>query len=574
MNTWNKEKVRKKRTGDQKFAIVATEFHMERRESYYKVRFRDLDGQKQTILIGRELFTTPSKVIAELLRANADLPDDATIAAELVKQAVATRSQRTRRITIRTGWHDTSSFVYPGKTFGPLDGKLKREATSAIDPALGLQRGSSRGWREGLTNPFRHSDYLIFAAGVAFSGPLFDLAGEQEAVVFHYQPQNPAPENKEFKTKSSSGKTLAERLAISTIGRSKKTDLISFAVTHRGLEDYCFSHSNLIGALDEEGRALSGTGKHINPSQLPYQVTSGRGTYRSQKAIRDPDLQNLTWLLPFISSGEKPLDDPKNKSARTEGAQVRMAPIPVPAGADGGIFNRLEGSCDAIVEKAHLLFREAEVTLAENYGVAMPAYLQELVPHRSTLAPRVRRIMEKFAKKVGADSDPWERQFAEKFGIVLAGAIFASEFGVAPWTKARAWSAVRTIYRRSHAALASVSETTNACVGKIRKAITAGRFPRLDKGQSMKPEDAGRALGVTRKLATHGPTLLITLARLKGLIRPRANSGAVLADLAKRGILIQSPEGKSTRETMIRGLDGSRRRRYVALKLSALMQAS
>ena len=90
----------------------------------------------------------------------------------------------------------------------------------------------------------------------------------------------------------------------------------------------------------------------------------------------------------------------------------------------------------------------------------------------------------------------------------------------------------------------------------------------------MKPEDAGRALGVTRKLATHGPTLLITLARLKGLIRPRANSGAVLADLAKRGILIQSPEGKSTRETMIRGLDGSRRRRYVALKLSALMQAS
>ena len=27
-----------------------------------------------------------------------------------------------------------------------------------------------------------------------------------------------------------------------------------------------------------------------------------------------------------------------------------------------------------IVEKAHLLFREVEVTLAENYGVAMPAH--------------------------------------------------------------------------------------------------------------------------------------------------------------------------------------------------------
>ena len=247
-------------------------------------------------------------------------------------------------------------------------------------------------------------------------------------------------------------------MAISAIGRARKTDLISFAVTHRGFEDYCFSHNHLIGVLDEEGRALSGTGKHINPSQLPYQVTSGRGTFRSQKAIRDPDLQNHTWLVPFISSGERPLDDPKNKSARTEGAQVRMAPIPVPAGAEGGIFNRLEGSCDKIVEKAHLLFREVEETLAENYGVAMPAYLQELVPNRSSLAPRVRRIMDKFVKRVGADSDPWERRFAEKFGIVLAGAIFASEFEVAPWTKGRAWSAVRAIYRRSRAALASAAK--------------------------------------------------------------------------------------------------------------------
>ena len=342
MHTSKKATAKKMLTGNQKLAIVATEFHVERRQSYYKVRFRDLDGQKQTIAIGRELFTTPSKVVAELLRANADLPDNPNAAVELVKQAVATRSERSRRITNRTGLRDTS-FVYPGQTFGPLDGKLKLEDTSAIDPALGLKRGSLQAWREGLTNSFRHSDYLIFAASVAFSGPLFELAGEQEGVVFHFQPQNSAPDNNGSKTKSSSGKTLAARVAISTIGRARKSDLISFAVTDRGLEDYCFSHSNLIGVLDEEGRALSGTGKHIKPSQLPYQLTSGRGTYRSQKAVRDPDLQNLTWLLPFISTGEKPLDDPKNKSARMEGAQVRMAPIPVPAGAYGGIFNRLEG---------------------------------------------------------------------------------------------------------------------------------------------------------------------------------------------------------------------------------------
>ena len=99
MHTWNKVAARKKPTGNHKLAIVATEFHIERRESYYKLRYYDLDGQKKTILIGRELFTTPSKVVAELLKANADLPDDPKTAVELVKQAVATRSERSRRVT-------------------------------------------------------------------------------------------------------------------------------------------------------------------------------------------------------------------------------------------------------------------------------------------------------------------------------------------------------------------------------------------------------------------------------------------------------------------------------------------
>ena len=73
MHISNRATLKKKPTSNQTIAIVATEFHIERRESYYKVRFRDLDGQKQTIAIGRELFTTPSKVVAELLKANADL---------------------------------------------------------------------------------------------------------------------------------------------------------------------------------------------------------------------------------------------------------------------------------------------------------------------------------------------------------------------------------------------------------------------------------------------------------------------------------------------------------------------
>ena len=111
-----------------------------------------------------------------------------------------------------------------------------------------------------------------------------------------------------------------------------------------------------------------------------------------------------------------------------------------------------------------------------------------------------------------------------KLEFVLAAGIFASEFGGAPWTKERVWVAVRAIYRRSRAALASVSETTDSLVRNIRKVLTAGRFPRLGEGRTMKPEDAGRALCVTRKLVTHGLSYLSVLAQLKRLIGPRASA--------------------------------------------------
>ena len=141
-----------------------------------------------------------------------------------------------------------------------------------------------------------------------------------------------------LKAKSSSGKSLAARVAISTIGRARKTDLVSYACLAAGSRGLLSSHNNLLGALDEEGRALSETGRHVKPSQLPYLMTSGRGTLYSKMAVRNADLRNLTWLVPIISTGERALDDPKNLKVRTEGAQVRMAPIPVPPGREKGDY--------------------------------------------------------------------------------------------------------------------------------------------------------------------------------------------------------------------------------------------
>jgi hypothetical protein len=554
--------------------IKATVYHVTREESYYVVECRTVDGAKRKMLIGREQFRKPTGVVDILLKAHADLPVDDKKAVGVVKKALRDRSKRTYALTNRTGWEGGDCFVYLTETFGELAGKLQHEGSSEIDPALGLQRGTLETWREGLRRPCRYSDFLLFALSVPASGPLLDIIGEDEGAIFHLQPQSsasPAP-SRQIKTRSTSGKTLAARAAMSEIGRCRKTDLVTFAATERAVEDYCFAHNHLAAVFDEEGRALS-TGRGVKISNLPYLVAGGVGTLRSRKATRDPDLQNLRWSVPVLSSGESPLDDPAKRAARSEGAQARMIPVPVPPGARGGIFNRVDGSRSHRTKMGRRLAGQVESTIASNYGVLMPAYLRQLVPLRGELAGRVRGIIDGFVEQMHADQDPWERRFAEKPGIMLAAALLMSEFGLAPWTKKRARIAVKAVYKRARAASASAKEAADALLERLRKLVRAGtRFPVIQKGQSLSPDQAKEAWGVIWKLPNSKRTILIPYDRLKRVIQPSAITNAVLRELAAREILLKADDGKLTRQVMIKGMTGKTKRRYVCLIRSEVMK--
>jgi hypothetical protein len=235
---------------------------------------------------------------------------------------------------------------------------------------------------------------------------------------------------------------------------------------------------------------------------------------RSKKAMQDRDLQNLTWALLALANGENPLDGPSASGPRPEGAQTRMICIEVPAGHEGGIFNRVSGTPREISKQCKQLARQVETTLAENYGVAMPEFLRKMVPIRPTLASRIRRIIDRFVKKMRADADPWERRFAGKFGIVLAGAILMSDFGIGPWTKQRAHQAIATLYKRARTAIVSIKETTDAVLERLRKALTAGkRFPLIKKGETYNDAETW---GLTRKIPEGGRAVLIRLSGFNG----------------------------------------------------------
>jgi hypothetical protein len=555
-----------------KLKITATVYHITRDESFYLTEFRTVNGAKKTKLIGREQFRRPSIVVDALLKAHADLPDDDREAISFVKEALRDRSNQKYDLTNRTGWYG-KSFVYLSETFGELAGELRHEGASKIDPALGLQRGTPEAWRDGLKSPCRYSDFLVFALSVPASGPLLHIIEEDEGAVFHLQPESPAVSSSSHgKTRSSSGKTLAARAGMSEIGRCRKSDLVTFAATRRAVEDYCFAHNHLAALFDEEGRALC-IGHGVKASELPYLVTGGVGTLRSTKATQDRDLQNLRWSLPALSSGEIPLDDPAKRAARPEGAQARMIPVPIPPGRRGGIFNRMNGTPSQKVQLARKLARQVEQTIAANFGVLMPEYLRHLVPLRNETRPRMRQIIDEFVDKMHANSDPWERRFAEKFGIVLAAALLLSEFGVAPWTKQRARNAVARVYKRSRAASASVNEATDRLLRRLQRLSRGGeRLRAIKKGKSLPADQADRAWGYIRKL-NGKPVILIPYPRMQRLINPSAITTPVLRELARRQILLKS-DGKFTRQVMIKGLVADKKPRYVCLLEAGVLKSA
>jgi putative DNA primase/helicase len=553
--------------------ITATVFDVTSQQSYYQVRYKTVDGERKKIRIERELFRKPGRVVDLLLGKHANLPDGDN-AIKAIKDTVLRKSSRQFRLTNRTGWYD-GSFVYVTKTFGALSKTLKHEGPSDIDPALGLKKGTLTAWQNGLREPCKRSDYLIFTIAVTASGPLLELVGDDEGGIFHLQPESRVDlGNSQRKVRSSSGKTLAARVGMSTMGRCRKSDLITFAVTARGVEDYCFAHNHLAAVFDEEGRALT-AGQGVKSKDLPYLVTSGVGKVRSKKATQDPNLKNLRWSLTALSTGENPLDGPGKKTARPEGAQARMIPAPVPPGDEGGIFNRVEASDSEMAKKCADLARQVETTIEANYGVLMPKYLRKLVAERPALDQRVRRLVDRFVRKVKADQDPWERRFAAKFGLALAAAVFLSEFKLAPWTEKRARKAITAIYKKARAVSVSADEAADNLINILRELVKAGeRFPKLKKVEKLDAQQASRAWGAVVRLPNDERVLAVPKARLAELAKPSAITDAVVRVLCDRKLLVKSNDGKSTRQVMIKGWKGSNRSRYVCLKYKALVHHS
>src|SRR5947207_514577 len=77
--------------------ITRTIINVDRQETFYEVQYRDIEGQQQKLNLPRELFPHPTKIVEQLLKVGAALPDDQKAAIDIIKSATKTKADTTLR---------------------------------------------------------------------------------------------------------------------------------------------------------------------------------------------------------------------------------------------------------------------------------------------------------------------------------------------------------------------------------------------------------------------------------------------------------------------------------------------
>lgn len=289
-------------------------------------------------------------------------------------QYIQTRSpEKFASCTDRIGWHGRA-FVLPKETIGDDAERIVFQSDNPVENTFRV-KGSADQWREHVGPLCVGNSRLVFAVACAFAGPLLRPAG-MESGGFHYRGD------------SSSGKTTALKLAASGCGGTSY--LQRWRSTDNALEATAAQHSDCLLILDELAQ--------IDPKtagECAYMLANEQGKARATRTGAPRVRQS--WRLLFLSAGELGLADHMAggmKRTRT-GQEVRMADIPVDAGAGLGAFENLHGmQCGAAFAKQ--ITGQAQTV----YGATGHAWLHWLTYHAETLKADIRNASEALAQSM------------------------------------------------------------------------------------------------------------------------------------------------------------------------------
>jgi putative DNA primase/helicase len=534
--------------------VVSTIRDIDDDQYFIEIEFRDVEGNAKRTVMPRNLIRLGSKALDELLQRGANLPGRHGAGAEL-RDVLNAAPGVVKRVTSQIGWHG-ESFVLFDRTIG-LDSETLRYRGNDGAQEEAVQ-GSLDDWRAQLRTPCRASSYLTFGIAAGFAGPFLELLGQDEGGTFYLFGE------------SSTGKTLSTLTGQSVIGSASRTGLITHDITPRALEETAAAHNDLMLVLEEIDRSAGGEAerrKHVR--QVGHTLAAGVGRRRSAKATQDSSLANLYWRFFSLWTGEYPLDAEFLGEARRRGEIVRLIEVPVPSIKNGGIFDRIETTELSSAELA----KAVEDAVRNNYGHPIRKFLELLVSDREVYADRAATLVEKFVRKVGAESDPWTRRFATKFAVVYAAARIAAEMKIAPWPKGHAFKCVARLHRRARNAVATPEEALADLLHRLAaNATSETRFPVLKKGKALPKGARKKAWGIRRDAPETPSNLAVHSKKLDELVRPRRHAGQVRRLLAEGDYTLPGKEGRFVSQLKVRGFGSSAKPYFVRIRADRLPQ--
>ncbi len=455
------------------------------------VRWVSVGYKRHTELIRYAAFATDKGAIwSDLASKNLVIVNTAT-KAQLIDKVVALINFPHRVIFSRPGWCEGQFANASGEVFAPA-GVRKGAVAFAPLTLKCSRRGKHRQWLDEVATPLVGHPIACFFIMAAFAAPMLALSGRADNIGF------------ELAGEGGKGKTTVQRFMASVVGPAMEKDrgyITTFNMTSAALERSMQWHADMPLIIDEANLFGSGEGGRADRRKMQdfsFQMSSG-----TTKGRFDAPLQE-GFRFVFMTSANEPFHELLGGTHCdvANAATDRLITITVPPG-DAGVFGKLPKGYGSYREFTLAL----ETAMSQQYGTAMPKFLEEVVKARHIdevkLRALIRRGIDRFKAKAGINGNNGsDVRVAEAFGLVYAAGLFAKRHGVLPdafkclraalhcYANFRNAVPIRQPLAQRLIAIANRPETIRIDRNNLpklsdRKVTKAGAFVRTIKGETL-----------------------------------------------------------------------------------------
>jgi len=385
-----------------------------------------VDGRRSRVLVPADDAKSERALVHRLNRKGAQLPRERAARARLLESVIDAKSERTVYQLANPGWQGRTSiwFCCGHRLVGAPTG------TTEYLPPLFIQqsrakdfavRGALEGWRARVGEKAMLSTSLTVIIAAAFAAPLLRGSGLQNFTVHLAGP-------------SRVGKTTALIAAMSVFGFGNESDLPNWNATGLRLLEAAAAFRDIVFPLNEVGAKKGRRTKTYEGLRDLYAQYAEGSDHERHSTWLDCGGAAKRFRGICISTAEHSIAEYAAMAGevRDDGELFRAIDVSAIREGKATIFDLAPQNLD---QRAAL--QELRKAIAECHGTALTPYIEYLMRMgpADVKSRTLGLIKEFFDHMPEAAYDGVIGQMATNFGLLYAGAIFAIESGVLPWTK-------------------------------------------------------------------------------------------------------------------------------------------